>query len=457
MIRNYYFYCLIIAVASITSCKKYLTLDLPSTALGDKAVFNDSATAEAAILGMYHRCMQNSLAIYNGGGTLLTGLITDELEITSVDPFYQEIYDYSQQPTNTLIQNVWTELYQLIYRANAAIEGLSTHALGSRPIYERLAGEAYFIRALAYLELIQLFGPVPLTLTTDYRVNSILKRTEEEQVMQHIVKDLQQATSLLPTSYFAKNGRVRPNRFAALAMLSRIFLYRKEWSEAIMAADNVLSEKTLFSLAEHPKQVFEPTSREAIWQLMPVLPGYNTGVSQLFLIGAGIPTYATLHSNFLEAFEIGDTRLEEWIALHNFSGRNYYQPQKYRFRTAGEGKEFLVMLRLGEVILNRAEARAETGDFDGATEDLNQIRKRAGLSALSFLTKADLLQAISNERRIELAFEGTHRWSDLKRTGRAEEVLSALKSDSWRSEALYWPIPQTEINGNPNLNQNKGY
>lgn len=455
MYRLLYFFLLLGTL--FTSCKKFVTVDAPAISLADKAVFSDSATAEAAVLGLYHRCMQNNLSYFNGFGTLLSGLCSDELIVTNTVPNIIDFYTYSIQPTSTQIATIWTDSYQLIYRANAAIEGLSSHTDNSRPVFRRLKGEAHFMRALVYFELLQLFGPVPLPLTTDYRINATLPRSSVNDVLGKVVADLQQADELLPISYYAKNGRVRPNRYAAQALLSRAYLFGKDWSKVITAADIVMAASNLYKLAEHPTDVFEVSNAEAIWQLMPILPGYNTGYSQILLGGSGLPTYATLRASFLENYEEGDLRRLAWISTHSHLGKEFHQPNKYRYRTPVDGKEFMVMLRLGEIVLNRAEAKAEMGDLAGATEDINLIRERSGLPLLGNMPKEALLNAIFHERQIELSFEQSHRWFDLKRTGKAAAILSALKPDNWKNTAVYWPIPQNEINANPTIYQNEGY
>jgi hypothetical protein len=116
------------------------------------------------------------------------------------------------------------------------------------------------------------------------------------------------------------------------------------------------------------------------------------------------------------------------------------------------------VLRLAEQYLIRAEARANQNNIAGAVDDINVIRTRAGLPAVSQgVSKDQCLLAIEQERRIELFTEWGHRWFDLKRTNRADAVLSTLKSPNWQSADRLYPIPQSELETDVHLNQNPGY
>ncbi|HEU4473178.1 MAG TPA: RagB/SusD family nutrient uptake outer membrane protein, partial [Flavisolibacter sp.] len=120
--------------------------------------------------------------------------------------------------------------------------------------------------------------------------------------------------------------------------------------------------------------------------------------------------------------------------------------------------EYLIVFRLAEQYLIRAEARMHKGDIQGSISDLNIIRSRAGLPSLPVtLTPVQLATAIEQERRVELFCEWGHRWQDLKRTGRAGAVLSTAKAPNWQSTDELYPIPAVEMQNNPFLTQNPGY
>jgi len=115
--------------------------------------------------------------------------------------------------------------------------------------------------------------------------------------------------------------------------------------------------------------------------------------------------------------------------------------------------EDYMLLRLAEQYLIRAEARAWQNNLNGAIDDINAIRTRAGLTALSYgMTQGDVLLSIEKERKLELFGEGySHRWIDLIRTGRVDAVLGAEKGSTWKSSAAVLPIPDKEILNNPAL------
>ena len=169
------------------------------------------------------------------------------------------------------------------------------------------------------------------------------------------------------------------------------------------------------------------------------------------------PTYL-LRPELLNDFESGDLRKQYWVAVREFGGDSLYYAFKYKvYGNYAPISESYVMLRLADQYLIRAEALAEQGNLANALDDLNLVRSRAGLTELSGLSQAELLDAIYHERRIEFFCEFGNRWYDLKRTGRVDAVLGLLKPDTWQSTDALWPIPQNQINQNPALKQNPGY
>ena len=158
----------------------------------------------------------------------------------------------------------------------------------------------------------------------------------------------------------------------------------------------------------------------------------------------------------VDAFESGDQRRDQWIGEVNDGSQTYYFPFKYKIQFAFTPEEYVVGLRLAEQYLIRAEARAKQGDLIGAQSDLNVIRGRAGLPNSTANNQASLLLAIEQERKVELFTEWGHRWMDLKRTQRIDEILSTLKSN-WQVTSALYPIPELDITNNPNITQNPGY
>lgn len=305
--------------------------------------------------------------------------------------------------------------------------------------------------------MINLFGDVPLITTSDYRLNSTLPRTSKSKVYQQIISDLTDALNLLDTSYIT-DGRVRPNKWAAAAMLARVYLYNGDWIDAESEATAVINSG-IYTLEPDLNNVFLKDSKEAIWQLMPVNPEFNTYEGNAILQPNNTlpPTYL-LTSSLLNAFEAGDRRLAAWVGSRTFQSQVEYFPYKYKvYGNNAPLTEYYMVLRLAEQYLIRAEARAEQNNFEGALQDINEIRNRAGLPDVTYNSQQTILAAIEQERRIELFAEWGHRWNDLKRTGRINTVLGALKPATWQPKDTLWPIPQNEINLNHSLTQNPGY
>jgi len=145
-----------------------------------------------------------------------------------------------------------------------------------------------------------------------------------------------------------------------------------------------------------------------------------------------------------------------WVDSITESGQTYYFPFKYKIQSGATLTEYSMVLRLAELYLIRAEARVYLNNLSGAEEDLNVIRNRAGLPVTDATDNTTLLNAIMQERRVELFTEWGHRWLDLKRTGQADSVLAPQKPQ-WQTTSVLYPIPQSEIQNDPNLIQNPGY
>ena len=440
-------------MAALSSCKKFVEIAPPVNQLNENEVFTDDKTATAAIVGIYSD-MELSLPI-STYLTLLPGLSADELVYTSNDNNYLQLANDACSPDNQYTAAVWG-IYSTIYEANSCIHGIQNSS-GLRPATKnQLLGEALFSRAFCYFYLLNLFGDVPLVTATDYRINDTLSRTSSPKIYQQIIKDLTRAQTLLPSDYPTLQ-RVRPNRWTATSLLARVYLYTARWADAESQASSVISSG-LYTLSG-PDSVFLNFSNETIWQLMPVIPSLNTQEAANFLPGSPglIPVFA-LTNDLVNAFEPGDNRFTAWTASTDIGGQTFYYPYKYKNGRGASVTEYHVVFRLAEQYLIRAEARMQQENISGAIDDLNIIRARAGLTALSPSLSPDAAaSALQQERRIELFAEFGHRWLDLKRTGKADLVIGTLKPASWQTTDALWPVPQAQRAVNPFLTQNKGY
>jgi hypothetical protein len=449
----------IILLLFLLSCKKFVEVDPPKTELVNSVVFSNDASAKSAMDGVYSR-MMSSNGFASGaslGITFLCGGSSDELINYSTAANSIEFYSNSLQPTNGTLLSLWNEPFQLIYSANSILEGLNNAPNVSAPIKSELIGEAKFIRAFCYFYLINLFGDVPLHLATDYRITSIASRSPKEQVYQQIISDLKDAQNHLKNDYSFSNGeRVRPNMWAATALLARVYLYTVDWSNAEAQATAVISNTVMYDTVSLSNGVFNKNSKEAIWQLMPNQPGFNTNEGRYFILTSA-PTIATMNSQLLSAFDTTDNRRINWVKSVTVASNVYNFPFKYKIQSGATLSEYSMVLRFGELYLIRAEARAQQNNLTDAKNDLNVIRKRAGLQNTTAITQSELLEAIMKERQVELFAEWGHRWLDLKRSNKANAVMSTIKGSNWQNTDVLYPIPLQEIQNNSSITQNLGY
>lgn len=440
------------------SCRKFLDIPAPKNQLVNSEVFTDSADATDAVNGIYIYMMQPfSLNIGSGGLTLYPGLSADELSPTSNVPDVIDFYRNEIAVTNNLNRaSLWENAYHILYLANACVEGLTQSKI-QETVKNQLIGEAMFMRTFILFNLTNLYGPIPLVLTTDYHKNEVLQRTSADSVYFQLIKDLTVARNLMSAKY-PTPGKFRPNKFTASALLSKLCLYQKNWANAEKYATEVI-DAGIYRLEPNLDNVFLSGSHETIWKISSVFPGFETWEGYFFVPTASniIPTYI-ISDTLLNAFEKGDERRQKWINKVSVNGTNYYYPYKYKFGydSLSTPLEDYVVFRLSEQYLIRAEARAEQNDLIGSTSDLNLIRNRAGLPNTNPVDRESALSAILHERQLELFCEWGNRWFDLKRTGKANDVLS-LSKPGWDPNDTLYPVPQTELNRDPFLTQNPGY
>lgn len=465
-IKTFKYICLasIMLSAFFISCKKFVEVGPPKTQLIEPVVFSNDATATSAGMGLYSRINGNLLDISFGGTAIFTALAADEIYNTSANSTYDPFSKNSLLSNTSNISTLWSTAYGIIYYSNSILEGLSTSTGISDSIKNQLTGEAKLVRAFHYFLLANLFGDVPLILTTDYRINAVMGRTLKSQIYLQIIQDLKDAQNLMSNTYFNADNtpgieRVRPNKSAAAALLARVYLYTGDWVNAEIQASSVISNTSQYFLESNLNNVFLKNSNEVIWQIMPVLSSSNTAEGRLFNTSSSTskPTFAV--TPFLQnAFEPADQRKVSWTKTNISGGQPYIYPYKYKVRTTGAPyTEYNIILRLAEQFLIRAEARIQQNNIAGAQADLNTIRIRAGLTNTNASDKPSLLTAIEHERQVELFTEWGHRWFDLKRTSRVDPILGMEKSLYWQITDALFPIPLGQIIYNPSLVQNPGY
>lgn len=488
-VKIYIVYILLVTIAMV-GCKKFVEIDPPITRVQADVVFSTNEGAISLVTGIYAR-MAGESPTANGIASLSVclGLSADELAVMDE----QNLTQFGMYYTNQLAtlpglgtQDFWFAFYSpYITLINTAITGLvnattfeqnNSKSTLNEKVREQLLGEMYFMRAFCYFYLMQLYGDVPLLLTNDYVINSTTGRTAKDIVEKQIISDLQEAKNRLVGSYIDADvisvgddkPRLRPMKAAAEAMLARVFLYKKDYVGAEQQSLSVIQNSALYGLTDL-ESVFLKNSREAIWQLQPVVTGRNTEEAWVFKLPATGPTATNglypvfLNPLLLTAFDSGDQRRTKWIDSVAVPGAGtYYYPFKYKSATFdAEVTEYSTVLRLAEQYLICAEARANLGNLTGGDSMLNAIRQRAGIKLAVSGSQEQLINAVLHERQVELFSEYGHRWLDLKRTGTVDkvmEVVTPLKGgQSWQSYQQLYPIPISEIQINKAIVQNTGY
>lgn len=470
---------ILIACVVFSACKKYTQVNAPITSVNSANVFTNDLTAASALTGIYGNISAGNISLSNSitNLSLYASLSADELSLYNLnDVRYYPFYSNNLTPLITSGNN-WTLFYQTIYYADSAIEGLNKSQNLTNAVKQQLLGEAKFIRAFCYFYLINLYGDVPLPLTLDYNVNSLLPRVSKSKIYQQILLDLHEAQSLLSSNYLQSDAltayasistaqRVRPTKWAATALLSRAYLYTGNWAGADSAATVVINNSAFFTLTPLAN-TFKMNSAETIWSLQPVGTGTasNTGDGGVFILPTSgpnsTPNDVYLSSDLINSFETGDQRKTNWVASITVGSKTYYYPFKYKVGLVNTAtSEYIMVLRLAEQYLIRSEARAHLNNISGSQADINMIRSRAGLPQTVASDQSSLLTAVLNERKVELFTEWGHRWLDLQRIANIDNVMTItapLKGAIWSSYKALYPIPQTEINKDPNLVQNPGY
>jgi len=473
----------------VGSCKKLVDVNAPVTSVTDADVYSSDASAIAVSTGLFTKL---SGAGYPStfdisSSSLALGLSADEFSLWNGESDNKLIAYYtnalSSNPNFDAGSDFWFRMYENIYICNSAIEKLNATRLLTQSVRDQLLGESKFMRAFFYFYLVNLYGDVPLVLTTDYKINSTLSRIPKEQVYEQIILDLKEAKNVLSDKYLditlqnETNERVRPTKWAAAALLSRVYLFVQDWANAEKEASEIINNTLLYGLLDVPlNDVFHANSREAIWQLQPVSIGYvtNTWDAKFFIIpptGFSNDNPVYLSRNLFNEFENGDQRKNAWTQEIILDTDTFHYSYKYKVNEPDAPvSEYLTMLRLSEQYLIRGEARIQLNQIAAGIADLNVVRERATddnapidnrLKQLPVdLSKSEALGAVEHERQVELFCEQGIRWLDLKRTGRVNVVMAAVtlsKGGSWNTNWQWYPIPFSDIQKNNKLIQNKGY
>lgn len=432
----------------------------PELQISDQRAITNLSGANSALFGAYNQLQ----GIYQGRLQRISDVSGDVSQSVGTWDFYREMDTYAVSADNTEILDLWTFVYRSVNQANNLIAEVP-NIEANEAQKNNILGQAYFIRALAYFDAARVWGGVPgvfgtqgvPVVTTPSRgvdENSFPSRASLEATYAQVKSDLDQALGLLPeTQGSNSNTRGRATKAAARALLSRLHLYLGQWAQAESRASEVIAESR-FSLEPYASIFSSDNSNESIFEVQ-FNNADGSGLRFWYAPGAiGGRGELAAHDDFYNSFADNDVR-KTLFGRDNIVGVWY--PSKYI--RAGDVDNAHV-LRIAEMYLNRAEARARQGNTSGAIADLNMVRNRAGIG--NFTNDVPLLQAIERERRWEFYAEG-HIFFDLVRTGRALQVLQGVSRRNGPPVNLtdqnrqVMPIPRADVDANSNLQQNSGY
>lgn len=453
--RSWKLLSLVIAFTLINlSCTDLLEPE-PIDLLTDDVVLNEPKDVPNVEIGLYS-AFRNIVP-----ATVIAGDATADMLIhNGTFTQYRELGTKQITSANASATNLWSSIYNTVYIANFILEKLPTVPGVKTSDLNRVMGTAHFIRGYAYFVALHTFGGVPKVTETAIDANRNIARASEAEILAFVLDDLTQALGKLPME---PSSPAYVGEFTVRAMLAKFYLYKKDFAKAEQLASEVIASNQYKLEAKFETLVKEDFTDEAILEVGYTLaddPGTdgNIGLNNLF-VGRReiIPSNPAVVA--LSSIESGDRFSSISFNVNQLKGNdNGWSVAKYG--TADQDNNNVVALRLGEMYLIRAEARAQQNKVTGAgsaQEDINVLRSRANAPTITSANQSQMIALIENERLYELAYEG-NRWYDLVRTGRVKVVMP-IYSANWQDKFEVWPIPQREIQNNPALagNQNPGY
>ena len=471
-----------------SGCDSFLTENLKGS-FSTETFYQNDKQAIQAINGAYNAISfssaENVIWVFGdvaSDDAVKGGNPGDQAEITYIDEF-------TATSTNGMTNNYWKFAYEAIARANNVIANVPAVTMDD-VLKNRIIGEAKFIRAYSYFNLVNIFGKVPLKLFPQLTQETInLPLSEISDIYLQIEKDFTEAAAVLPVSYTAADiGRA--TKGAAFAMLGKASLFQQKWAQAsgyFQQVDDLGIYSLLPNYSDNFKLAFE-NSTESIFEIQQLTgqnPMTGNAMNQWFAPPAEGGYYFNAPTQSLvDAFERsatgevdprldasigrdgqpwlnGDLFSSTWSSATGYLTKKHQQPlSEVSSSLKGDGDLNYIYLRYADVLLMKAEAYNETGNAEQALANLNKVRQRARASfagtppadLLADITTTDqnlLRTAIQKERRVELAQE-FHRYFDLTRWGKTV-AEAALGQDFNYETKRYLPIPQAEIDANQGI------
>ena len=465
-----------LSVLFLVSCDKDYLEKSPPDKLAEEGFINSADRAKLAVNGIYQQLQSSDL--YGDYLPKFLGVPSGEILLSNTQPL--AINNFSFDASDTYMLNIYAALYQGIKRANTVIAEVPGVTM-DKTLQDRYIGEAKFLRAFYYWHLTNMWGDVILiTAPVKSPDDVLIAKSPQADVYKLIIKDLQEAIPVLPVSYGSTDVG-RATKGAAQSMLGKAYLYTKDYTQAESLLGQVINSKT-YDLMPVFDQIWNrnyENNKESIFEVQfadiggsgtssrngAYLPGVNGGT------GSSVATQRIVNAFTgndprlgYSIFRNGDVfapnlttqsiNLDTYKSTWSATGYNVRKGMVPILYLQGAGTNYPV-IRFADVLLMYAEAANELGMIDKARDAVNRVRQRPTVNMPVLTTadtgnKADMFAAIVHEREVELAFEN-HRFSDLRRWGLAETVLKPL---GYLPKHRYFPLPQLEIDINPQLKQN---
>ncbi|WP_028296523.1 RagB/SusD family nutrient uptake outer membrane protein [Olivibacter sitiensis] len=489
VITRYFAY--LLGVIMVTSCVPNLDLDRLD-AQSVNSYYKNADDANAATIALYG---------------LIRDLYRDEVinvpNVVAADdgiPFLTgnadrvALWNYNITSVNTFIGSIWASSYTGIQRSNVVLNRVSPIAM-DETLKNQFLGEARFLRALHYFNLVRFYGGVPIELNEVTSLENVaLPRSSVDAVYDVIIADLQEAINTLPTQYTGTDiGRA--TKGAARGLLAKVYLTRAGtdgaspyWQEAASQAKTLI-DMGIYDLWDDYAQVFSLQNRcgkESLFEVLyitnlsgnnfttgyaprgaPIVPGTGSGILRVSkdLFDSYGDTDSRKAVTFLTSYTNPSSGALVQLSADNTDPAlavSFWKLADLTSTVGGAGGKSFPVLRYSDILLIYAEAlnEANNGPTAEAYWAINRVRNRAQLTSLAGLSKQQFKEAVLSERRKELCFEG-NRWFDLVRTGQLVEAVKNENSFS-RNAAISninvrFPIPQREMDINESLVQNEGY
>jgi hypothetical protein len=462
---------LIFMLVLYTSCKKVLN-QKPKDYVDESVAITDTKTAQTAVAGLYNQLQDQNY--YGRNFLIMSDVSSDEAQSIGTWDFYREMDTYQISTGNTENGYFYSRAYQTIYVANYILQ--TVPGISGIPDATRNAinGAAYFVRGLVEFDLLRVYAGEPtvtgvnsstamgIAITTKTETASAISypaRATMKASYDQVESDLLQALNLLPESA----DKSQASKGAVRALLSRLYLYEGRYDDVITYSNQVISDSKYVLNPSFTNIFSSKLTSEAIFELSFNETDQSYERYWYYPTSQGGRGEIVAHPSFRIKAMADASDIRGTMFTLDASSSTYY-PTKYN-KTSG--LDNIHVLRVAEMYLNRAEAkaqRAQVADLADAIADVNIIRKRSGAAPIAVpATKQATLQAVWNEQILEFAYEG-HSFFDYCRTNQAlTQLVNMPRKNSPTSVSIpsvsreLFPIPLFEINANKSMVQNEAY